>query len=67
MSDDKITMKVVSVSVIDTGIGREAGFENDAALIAHAERERAKMLPEARAVFDRWDAEMQRKFIFGDL
>lgn len=67
MADPEI--RVVTVPMHDTGIGREAGFENDAALIAHAQAERAKadalLTPEAAADFRAADAEIERLFLFG--
>lgn len=44
--------RVVSVPAYDTGIGREAGYENDAALVAAHEAELAELSPEERRVVD---------------
>ena len=68
MSDD-YEIHVVKVPMMDTGIGREAGFRDDAHLIevATAEREAALSLltPEARARIEAAESEMQRRFIVG--
>jgi hypothetical protein len=62
---DEPEYKVVQVPMLDTGIGQEAGFANDAELIAHAEAERAKLDPAVRELLDKADAEMTRRFLFG--
>jgi len=62
MSDEpKLT--VHKVPVLDTGIGREAGYRDDAELIAAAEAERAKLPPAVRVAVEEIEREMQRRFI----
>jgi hypothetical protein len=60
---DEPHIKIVKMPMHDTGLGREAGFENDQQLIEHAERERAKLDPEVRALVDQVDAEFQRRVL----
>jgi hypothetical protein len=58
--------KVVSVPILDTGIGKEAGFENDADLIrAHAE-EIAKLPPEVQELIAKVEAKLDREFLHGE-
>jgi hypothetical protein len=40
-----VELKVVKIPVFDTGIGREAGYESDAELIAAGEAQRRGCLP----------------------
>jgi hypothetical protein len=58
-------VKTVKVPVYDTGLGREAGYENDAALIDAWNKRRAS-LPEAqRRMEDEFMARMARAFVLG--
>lgn len=57
---------IVRVPVHDTGIGKAAGFKDDADLIAHHKAQRAAMSPEARRIVDQADADLERRFLFGD-
>lgn len=62
--------QVHRVPILDTGIGQEMGYANDAEFIAAAEAKREKALsmltPEARKRFEDADAEIERQFLFGD-
>lgn len=58
--------EIHKMEMLDTGIGREAGFKDDADLIAHAKAEREAMEPRMREVVEKLDAEVERRFLFGD-
>jgi hypothetical protein len=60
-----VKLSVVTVPVLDTGIGRETGYEDDQALIAAAEAERAALSQPVRAALDEVDARLTRAFLFG--
>lgn len=66
---DGSQMKVVKVPVLDTGLGREAGYADDAAMIEAAKAQRRELesllTPEAVARLDAADAEIDRRFLFG--
>lgn len=59
-------IRIYKVPVLDTGIGREAGFESDKELIAAAQAERDALPPEVRQLADAVDEEIDRAFLFGD-
>jgi hypothetical protein len=53
------------VPMYDTGIGREAGYEDDKALIAAAKAERAALPEPVRRALEEHDRDMERRFLFG--
>lgn len=61
-----MNLKVVTVPMLDTGIGIEAGFKDDADLIRHARAERAAMDPLTREIVDKIDAEVDRRWLWGE-
>lgn len=61
----QIVLTVHSVPVIDTGIGIEAGYESDVAMLAAAEAKRAALPPAVRTLLDQVDAEVERRILFG--
>lgn len=69
MADDDVTLEVHRVPFLDTGLGREAGYANDAELIEAAKAQRAELeamlTPDALARFDAMEAEATRRFLFG--
>lgn len=69
MTDEDFKLTVHKVPMLDTGIGREMGFESDADFLAHAHVEREKALalltPAERARFEVAEAEAERAFLFG--
>lgn len=69
MPPDKPKLTVRRVPVFDTGLGREAGFANDAELMAAAQAQRTELesllTPEALAELDAAEAEATRRFLFG--
>lgn len=69
-TDDGLAMTVRSVPVLDTGIGREMGYANDAEFIDVAEAERAEIMamlsPEARERLERAERESTQRLLFGD-
>jgi hypothetical protein len=66
VSDAEKQITVRSVPMFDTGIGREAGYANDAELIAAAAAEREALPPALRDLMDRLDAELTRRVVEGD-
>lgn len=64
MDEPKITVHTVKMH--DTGLGREAGFKDDAELIEAAEAERETWEPWMRELAERVDAEFERKVLFGE-
>lgn len=58
--------EIHKVEMLDTGIGREAGFKDDAELIAKAKAEREAMSPEVRRLVEEMDETIERAFLFGD-
>jgi hypothetical protein len=63
---DRPDFKIVKVPMLDTGIGREAGYEDDAALIEAARKEREAMPPAIREAMERIEADLTRRFLIGD-
>jgi len=59
------TLHVVSLPVLDTGIGRGAGFRDDEHLVEVAEAERAVLSPEARALAEEIDRRLDDAIING--
>lgn len=71
MSRDRLpgmrgAIKTVRVPMHDTGLGIEAGYKNDAELIAAGKAQREAMDPVSRAVLDRIDERMDRAIIEGE-
>jgi hypothetical protein len=64
MTDDP-KFVVHTFPMLDTGIGREMGYEDDKAFIAAAEAERAKLDPAVRAALDQADRDLERAFLYG--
>jgi hypothetical protein len=63
MSESNFT--VHEVPVLDTGIGQSLGFEDDQALVAAVEAERATYPPEVREALEEYDRRLDRAFLFG--
>ena len=59
-------VKVVKVPMYDTGLGKEAGYANDQALIEAARAERASLSLEVRVILDKVDLDVYEQFLFGD-
>lgn len=74
MPDKEPKIETVSVPMFDTGIGREAGFKDDAELLEAAKREREEFLdtftPEGREkmrkLLEDAEADAERRFLFGE-
>lgn len=53
--------------MLDTGLGREAGYRDDAELIEAASAQRAELeemlMPEALAKLDAAEADLERRFL----
>lgn len=68
LSDD-YEIEIRKVPMLDTGIGREMGFDSDADFLEHAHVEREKALElltsAERARFEEAEAEAERRFLFG--
>lgn len=62
---DDVKLTVHTFPMLDTGIGIEAGYESDAAMMEAHRREREALDSEVRAALDEVDAEMTRRFLFG--
>ena len=67
MSEPRLTVHTVPMH--DTGLGREAGYANDAELIEAGKKQRveaeALLTPEALARIDAAEAELTRRVLFG--
>jgi hypothetical protein len=63
--EDVARFRVVKMPVYDTGIGQEAGFEDDADLARHVEAVRAKLPPAVRAMLASVEAAEDRLFLEG--
>lgn len=67
MTFDEI--EVTRVPCLDTGLGQEAGYANDAELIKAGKAQRAALeailTPEALARLDALEAEAERRFLGG--
>lgn len=65
---DEIEFRVVKVDISDTldELARENGYESYDALVEKAEAERAELSPAVRAVVEKFDAEWERRVLFGD-
>ena len=67
MDDPK--MRVVRVPMADTGLGREAGYANDAEMIEAAKQQRAELesllTPDELARLDATEEEVTRRFLSG--
>lgn len=57
---------VYTVPMIDTGIGREAGYANDDEFRAAIKAEREAMDPKVRAAVEAVEADFMRRVLFGD-
>jgi hypothetical protein len=59
--------RVIQVPMLDTGLGREAGYASDAELIAAYEKDRAELerllTPEALKALDDAEAEATRRLL----
>ena len=68
---DDVEITTRTFPPLDTGIGREAGYASDVDLIEAAEAQRqairAMVAPDVWARVEAAEAEMQRRFFFGDL
>jgi hypothetical protein len=64
MSDD-IEVKVVTMPMLDTGIGKLGGFRDDAHLIEVAKAERDAMPEWQRQMCEELDRKMEHAFING--
>lgn len=62
-----LTLRVVRVPLLDTGLGREAGFRDDAHMIevAKAEREVMNQDPLSKGILERMDRAEDEAFLFG--
>ena len=58
-------IKVTTFPMSDTGLGIEAGYESDAAMIAEVEAERAAMDPPLLEAIKDYERRMMRDFLFG--
>lgn len=63
---EPLRLRTVSVPMLDTGLGREAGFANDLELKAFAALERAGRPPWMQGLMQRIDAQLTRAFVLGD-
>jgi hypothetical protein len=63
--DNTLRTYIVEGEVLDTGIGREAGFKDDAELVEHARREREALDPDVRELVDEIDRRFAAKFLNG--
>jgi hypothetical protein len=67
---DEYRVEVVKIPMADTGIGRDMGYANDQemvdALNAENEAIMAQLTPEARQRVLDAEADLQRRFLFGD-
>lgn len=64
-TDDDLKLNVVQMPLLDTGIGREAGFRDDAHLIEVAMTERAAMPEYLRDIYDEIDRKFEHATFFG--
>lgn len=64
-SSDDLELRVVRMPMLDTGIGREAGFRDDEHLREVAIAEREAMSPPARELADRIERDLEEAFING--
>lgn len=62
-------IRVHKVPMLDTGLGREAGYANDAEMITAAEAQRAEieklLIPDALARLDAAEETATQAFLFG--
>jgi hypothetical protein len=65
--DRDVEIKVVHVPMLDTGLGREAGYANDAELVEAANKQRAEMFAlmtsEAVERFKASEREVERRLL----
>jgi len=59
-------LRVNRYVMADTGLGKEAGYENDAAMRDAVRAERAAMDPEVRAAIEEIERRFLRAALFGD-
>lgn len=64
MSEPRLT--IYTVPMLDTGLGREAGFRDDAELIEAARRKREAMPPVVREIVEAIDRRLEDAAINGD-
>ncbi|WP_320672370.1 hypothetical protein [Patulibacter defluvii] len=65
-STPNVSLRIITVPMLDTGIGHEAGYANDAELIAAAEAERQQWTLTERALADAVAAEIDRLWLTGE-
>lgn len=63
--DDKLTIRTISVPMSDTGIGKAAGYRDDAHLLEVAKAERDALPPEVQAIANEIDRRVDHALIFG--
>lgn len=59
-------VRIVTVPMLDTGLGREAGYANDRELLEAGEAQRAALPAEVRELVDEVDARFERRVLFGE-
>lgn len=68
-SSNVTEMRIVKVQMHDTGIGREAGYRDDADLIEHYQYQRNELekllTPETLAKIDAAEAALTRRIVLG--
>lgn len=67
MADEDYEMVTHKVPMLDTGIGRELGYESDAALMEASEAERATWPAEMREAVEKHEAAFMRRVMFGEV
>jgi hypothetical protein len=63
MADD-YQIEIHKVPMLDTGIGRQFGYESDAALIEASKAERATWPAEMREAVEQYEAEFMHRVMF---
>lgn len=63
----QVQYKTVSVPMLDTGIGKAAGYESDKALLEAGRRLRERMSPIEREIADMIDRRTDEALLFGSV
>lgn len=63
LGDPELTLEVVTIPMLDTGIGIEAGYADDQELLAAGQAERDALPPPVRDMVDAIDEAVERRIL----
>lgn len=66
MKTDRNDLKIVKVPMLDTGIGQEAGYKDDAEFMEAMRKKREALSPEVRRCVGEFERALLHRALFGD-